>query len=107
MSNTSVIKGKRIEIDLGNGVKLCAEEATKFGFNEIEVFLEKNGEYFQTLANVGESYAIAQGTFTSRIEHNEGNYFVQVWADEFNDSYTDEFEIKQYDEPEDDEEEEE
>lgn len=83
---------KRIEIDLGNGVMLCAEESAVY--NEIYVFIEKDGCVWQDLVIAGEQYCYEN----HEIVRQRGEYFVKVYANEQTEDYTDEFTIKQYEE---------
>lgn len=94
----------KIEIDLGNGVSLCAESGESTGYNEFYVYIKKDGVVWQDLAIIGEQWCYdmvrCHGRLTSTKVRQRGEYYVKVYANELSEDYTDEFTIKQYEEEE-------
>lgn len=83
-SNKRVEIGKRIEVDLCNGVKLVAEVGTGTHFPAIYIGLERNGVWFQDLTFAEQSYDV-DGT---KIVFNNSTVDVALYGDEHSEDYT-------------------
>ena len=62
-------------------------------FNEISVYITKDGYIYQDLALVRQKYKFDD---EGEIVHIPGEYEVLVWADKDNEDYTDKFEISEH-----------
>ena len=92
----------RIEINLGNGLKLVAERNTISDFDrEIFIGIEKDGVWTQDLALVRPSYKWKPTLVEySELEWRDDLFDVLVWRNDKDVSFTEEFEIKRYEEEE-------
>lgn len=85
----------RIKIDLGFA-KLIVEQGTHLDYSrEVYVGLEKDGQWFQDIAVIGQHYHYGDDKSVSDPVYDEG-VRVLVYADENNEDYTDEFNIGIY-----------
>lgn len=91
--------GKKIEVPFGE-YKIVAERGADHNYNEIFIFLEdKNGMCVQDLAIVGQKYHYNKNLDVVQDE----SVLVRLFADEYNEDYTHEFEIGVYKEDDEDE----
>ena len=88
----------KIEIPLGDDIRLIAETNTADGYKEIVVGHKKGDVYWQDLAVIGEAYHYDDIHDGPVLDH--GKYIVRVYSDEGIDDYTDKFTIEQYKEEE-------
>ena len=86
---------KRIEIELDNGYKLVAETGTDSNYPaEIYVGIETpDGSWWQDLATVKNEYEYNDD---GSIEYKDGKYEVLVYGREYEEDYTERFEIDLY-----------
>lgn len=85
---------KRIEIKIGNGISLVAEQNTDPMFSK-ELFVglvNDEGAWIQDLVIVKQKYNISKN---NGVEFEDGKYEVFVYADENNEDYTNCFDIEE------------
>lgn len=85
----------RIEIDLGFA-KLAVEQGTHPDYpREVYVGLEKNGQWLQDIAIIGQRYHYEEDKSVSNPVYDEG-ICVLVFGSEHSEDYTEEFNIGIY-----------
>lgn len=86
-----------MEIELGGGLKLVAEQDPDAMFGKgLYVGIEKDGEWVQDLAIVRNAYDICDGN----VVYKDKLFDVLVYADENNEDYTHDFHVPLYEEEE-------
>lgn len=87
---------KKLEIPFGE-YKIVAEKGADPDYNEIFIYIEdKNGVCIQDLAIVGQKYHYDDDSEVVQ----DNSVLVRVFADEYNEDYTHEFDIGVYKEEE-------
>lgn len=96
------MENRRIIKDLGNGFSLCVEAGENPDYpNEVYIgLIDKHGVWVQDLVIVQESYAYAKD---GKTIFDPDEIAVSVFADEASEDYTDQFKIKRYIDPEEEE----
>ena len=83
-----------ISIPLPNGDELCAEANPDTSYKEIFVYLKSNSGVYQDLAIVGASYVYPNEESEPRIVNDK--FRVYVYGSEYDEDYTESFEINKY-----------
>ena len=83
-----------ISIQLPNGDELCAEINPDKDYKEIFVYLKSNGIVHQDLAIVGADYEYPENEIAPKIIDDK--FHVYVYGSEYDECYTESFEINKY-----------
>lgn len=83
-----------MKIKLTDDTYLVADANSDSDYKEIVLYVEKDGLPFQDLAIVRESYHYED----EKVVPDHGKYDVLVFEDEFDESYTSNFHINEYEE---------
>ena len=89
-------ENNKIEIVIDEHMKLVAWKDTVSDYNEISVYLEKDGYIYQDLALVRQKYEYND----EAIKNVPGKYEVIVWANCDDEDYTNKYEVEEHVEPE-------
>ena len=91
---------ERIKVPIGKGKYIVAERNKDHNYDkEIYLFVETNGAITQDIAMVRPSYRYKTD---GQLDWSDKTVDVLVWADEKKEDFTDEFEVKVYEEEEED-----
>ena len=91
--------GQRIELPVSNGKKIVAEVNPDPDYKEIFIFLEsERGEVCQDLAIVGENYMYSDDMYPGKtvLLPIPGEYAIRVYADAYDECYTNKFVVGEY-----------
>ncbi|MBQ6148517.1 MAG: hypothetical protein IJI83_03110 [Oscillospiraceae bacterium] len=82
-----------LEVQVDEDTKIVAESDVALGFNEIAVYLLKNGVVWQDLAIVRQAYVYGDN---DEIIHKPGQYEVLVYGNPDDEDFTNRFLISEY-----------
>lgn len=85
------MENNKIIISLSEDENLIFERNTDPGYNEVFVYVERNGIVWQDLAIIGQNYKYDENM---SVHNEDGVYSIRVFGDENNEDFTEEFIIE-------------